>query len=914
MNSMDFGDAFDLQIRLQVLATEADRRLVTVFGSGISNAVLPNVEELTLLFRTLIPPMALGRFDEVVGPILGTPLGYQNAAALLTRQVSEHAVMRAIRTAVLSASLDVDAEEISRTSRDESKCRDLAQTGSWNIPEGYRRFARFFAGLDGSVRGPIITTNFDPLIEVALREEGIDARAIPIPVDSVPTPGQLVEDPRQPVFHIHGYWTDRATSNIHSRITAERPQLDRVLQQLLRNSVVLVIGYSGWLDGFMKSLRSRIVNDAELLETEVLWASYDKSPETITANDDLKSMVSAPGFNLYLGVDGHQLFSDDVAPDTAPAGDFPSPFGYRLVAPLTPKGPVSFTHFADGGQPTWGDAEPGVWPTLASTEELEAQLTTWLDNGGGGGAVATGPLGEGKSLAVRQVALNVGRNRPDWTVLWREPAAPPITDEWLREVQRTLGRTLICVDEADLVIDQLANTSGTWNVEDSGISFLLASHDRLWLPALRHPSVKHRISSVLFHGITPDDALHIAETWLDRGLLPNRPDVVPDAAVIAGRLTASAGSMATATSTLFGAVLDVRFGEELGSRVEDLLEKLRHVKLTDDVSLGDIFAGICIMQSALDPDGSQSRGASRPLLAAMVGLDAVFADGKILETLGREAAVAFAGHRVYSRHPAIAAAVVDCVHRNGTAEKVYKLLGRAAGTLMRSGGWDVEGFRDAYLLSKHLDFPEAIWAAQGVIEGAGRWRLETRVTLLAALRRQKPADAAAYARKLAPELREYEDFHVAARAFLVDFSIALRLEGQAQTSAGIACLGLDDRVGLTLDATRAGYALVSLFKSTVRLNEQTGERLTAGAPEICYVLLERVAGEDEANRRLVGVVNRLKNLNEFRAESPSNLCGRLASMLFETAKSAVNETGLDIQLDGRISFARLRELAQHNHR
>lgn len=905
---MDYGDAFDLKIRLQVLAAEADRRLVTVFGSGISSAVLPDVKELTELFRDQIPPAALNRFDEVVGPILGTPLGYQNAAALLTRQVSEKAVMHAIRLAVLRASLDVSKEDVERTAANEAKCREYAQSGSWDIPEGYRRFARFFASLDGSVRGPIITTNFDPLIEVALREAGIGARAIPVPVDSVPTPGQLVEDPQQPVLHIHGYWTDRATSNIHSRINADRPQLDRVLQKILRNSVVLVIGYSGWLDGFMKSLRSRILNDAELLETDVLWASYDATPDSFTTNDDLKSMVSAPGFNLYLGVDGHKLFGAEEVETSAPADVLPSPFGYRRVVPLPVVEQPTSVHFADGGQPSWADAEPGTWPALASTELLEGKLLTWLDSGGGGGVAAVGPLGEGKSLAIRQVAAKLARTRPDWNVFWREPGAAPITEAWLHEVQDAFGKVLICADEADLLIDQLAATGSNWGTEGSGLAFLLASHDRLWAPASRHTKLRHNMETVLFHGITHEDAMRIAEAWLRLGIMPVTSDGLSDAVSVANRLTASAGSMAAGSNTLFGAVLDVRYGDHLEGRVKDLLEKLRQVKLTGDVNLGDVFAAVCIMQDVMDRDGSRRKGASRPVMAAMVGLDAVFADGKILETLGREAAVAFAGNRVYSRHPAIASAVVNCVHKDGTAEKVYKLVGRAGGTLMRSGGWEVEGFRDAYLFSRSLEVPEAIWAAQGVVEGAGRWQLETRVTLLAALRRQKSASAVAYARKLAPELRDYNDFYGAVRAYLVDFSIALRLEGHAQTSAGIASLALDDRVGYTLDISRADYALVSLAKSSQKLEEQTKGGPIVGAPEICFVLLERIRGEAEARSRLTAIYDSLDKLDDFRAESSSNLCGRLASVLAQAAKAAVLETNLDLELDGRLSFATLREL------
>ncbi|MFE5890702.1 SIR2 family protein [Streptomyces sp. NPDC056468] len=906
MDPLDFGDMSDLRIRLGVLAEEADRHLVTVFGSGISNAVLPGVPQLTELFRQHIPRRGRDKFDETIGAITDPGLKYQNAAALLTRQAGESTVMRAIRSAVLQACLDVADGDVAKVARDEEQCSTYAKSGSWNIPPGYQRFARFFAALDGSVRGPVITTNFDPLVEVALREVGIDAIAVPVPTDSPLTMEQLSQVPAQPVLHIHGYWAGRATSNVPSRITADRPKLHNLLRELLRNSVVLVVGYSGWLDGFMKSLRERVLNEADLLQAEVLWAAYETDPAAVVSHSPLQELISAPGFTLYLGVDGHELFTDVLDRDADAAEEASSPFGYcRVPRQISAKGYIP-AHFAEGRQPTWADAEPDRWPTLSSTLQLEEGLRAWLDAGGGGGVIAVGPLGEGKSLAVRQVAMKIAASGSDWTVLWREPGAPPITESWLREVQTSSGSTLICIDEADLVQDELVATKELWGAGNSGLAFLLASHDRLWWQGSGGASLRPYVNAILFHGIEPKDAENIATAWQSLGLLPDSPGSVADTAA---RLLASADVMAAQTNTLFGAVLDVRYGSELGSRVEDLLHKLREVRLTDEVTLADVFAGICILQHSLDKDGNKSKGASRPVIAAMVGLDEVFADGKILATLGREAAVTFAGSRVYSRHPAIAATVVEYLHRKGIAEKVYTLVGRAGGALREAGAGEVDGYRDAYLLSRDLQAPEAVWAAKGAVEGTGHL-LESRVTLLRALRQEGRSRGLEYARNLAPRVHEYRDFRSAVRAFLVEFSISMREEGHAQTSAGLAALALDDRVGFTLDASRAGYALVSLAKSTLRLNAQTGGTETINVPEVSYVLLELIQGDEQARKFLGPVRNQLKQpLDEFRSLSPAKLCGQLASALDTAAKAASRETDIRLELGSFMSFDSLRRMA-----
>ncbi|MFR0353350.1 SIR2 family protein [Streptomyces sediminimaris] len=906
MDPIDFGDISDLRIRLGVLADEADRRLVTVFGSGISNAVLPGVPELTQLFREHMPKRGQAKFDETIEPITDPGLKYQNAAALLTRQAGESVVMRAIRTAVLRACRDVRAEDVAKVARDEEQCRAYVKTGSWNIPLGYERFARFFASLDGKVRGPIITTNFDPLIEVALREAGVDTHSVPVPTDSTPTPEQLREVTSQPVLHIHGHWTGPATSNVPSRITSDRPKLQRVLQELLRNSVVLVVGYSGWLDGFMKSLRERVLDDADLLQAEVLWAAYERDARAVIGEGVLKQLVNAPGFTLYLGVDGHELFHDVLDENVDTAEETSSPFGYsRVPRQVSAKG-YDPAHFADGRQPDWADAEPGRWPALSSALQLEEELLQRLERGGGGGVVAIGPLGEGKSLAIRQLAVKTAVSRPDWNVIWREPGAPPITGVWLREIRATADRTLICIDEADLVQDELVATKDLWGAEDSGFAFLLASHDRLWWQGSGASSLRSHVHDVLFHGIKPTDATNIVAAWQSMGLLPKHLGPTETAA---GRLVSSAGVMAAQTNTLFGAVLDVRYGTELGSRIEDLLRKFREIRLAESVTLADVFGGICVMQHVLDKDGNKGRGASRPVIAAMVGLDEVFADGKILATLGREAAVTFAGNRVYCRHPAIASTVVDLIHQDGTAEKAYTLVGMAGGRLREAGAGEADGYRDAYLLSRDLKAPEAVWAAKGAVEGTGHL-LESRVTLLRALRQERQSRCIEYARRLAPRVHEYRDFRSAVRAFLVEFSISMRDEGHAQTSAGLAALALDDRIGFYLDGSRAGYALVSLAKSALRLNAQTGGTTTAEVPEMCYVLLELIRSKEEAQRFLGPVRTQLRILEEYRSLSPIKLSGKLAAAMDTAAKAAAQETGVRLELNGVLSFDSLRRLAE----
>ncbi|WP_328978015.1 SIR2 family protein [Streptomyces canus] len=910
MEPLDCGNTSDLQARIRRLIQDEDRSLITVFGSGISNAVLPDVNELTRLFREELPKSSRPDFDERVGSIAGTPLAYQNAASIVTLRAGEPAVMRAIRHAVLKACKDIPLEEVPDLISSESKCRQLSETGNWNVPPGYQKFADFLATLNGSVRGPIITTNFDPLIEIALRNAKIDAAPVPVTTNMTPNMEQLGEYTGLPVLHIHGYWTSKATSNTAARLTKERPALDGLLRALLKSSVVLVIGYSGWSDGFMKSLRVRILDEADLLDTEVLWAANSANFDSI-ANGVLHELVGAPGFNLYLGVDGHKLFEGIRQENNIPI-EQPAPFGYSWVPANVSETSFSPVRFVEGKQPGWDDVKLGSWPLLSSARMLREELLHWMDLGGGGGAVAIGPLGEGKSMALRQIALEIREAHSGWVVLWREAGAPKISEQWLQRVRNDFGNTLICIDEADLVAADLVATKKVWSDAASGIVFLLASHDRLWwrngFPLRDH------IVDVLFDGITVEDAKNIGKAWVTSGIISQGDASAREAAdQCADQLVTSAGAMTDQHNTLFGAVLDVRFGSDLRIRVHDLISKLSDVALRDGISVGDIFAGICLMQDLLDRHGSEARGASRPVIAAMVGLDSVFADGKILETLGREAAITFAGNRIYSRHPAISRAVVEYLRKENRMEGICKLVGRAGGRLRDAGASDEDGYRDAYLLAQRLRSAEATAAAHGAVQGAPQL-LEPRVTLLSTLRKEEKSGSdisVRYAREVAKHLHDFRDTWKNIRAFLVEFSIVTRNEGNAQTSAGLAALALHDSTGASLDERRAGYALVSLAKASAQVRAQSSSNSMASVPELCYALLEFIKGPDHPREHLLTRNEQL--LSEARKLSSDKMCSRLGPAVAKQARAAATEVEFETDLDGALLLNDLRRLAKKAH-
>jgi hypothetical protein len=917
MHSDDYSDIADLRSRLRHFKTTAGNRLVPIIGAGLSNSVLPNVAQMTQMFRSAMPPDGLDRFDERIGPVLGTALGYQNAAALLRAQAGDATLARVIRSAVLRACDDVQtaghAEDVAQSIAD---CEHLDRVGRWRIPEGYSRFARYYASLDGSLRGPVVTTNFDPLIEVALRQAGLPAEAVPIPLDAVPRFEQIGASADLPVLHIHGYWTSNKTLSTIPQLTRERPGLTDFLRKLLRRSTVLVLAYGGWEDAFMRSLAEHAREGSDLLDTEILWAAYEQSADLVLENSTLKSLYGVPGFHLYLGIDGHALFGTD---EPAAGLAAKSPYGYTRLPASAGRQQYSPAHFVDGSQPVWADAVAGQWPLLAATEELSRRLATWLRAGGGGGVVAIGPLGEGKSLALRQVALAAAASHPDWTVLWREPGASPLSAEWIKQVHQEYGNILVCADDADLVAADLALSTGMWSERGSGVTFLLASQDRLWWPHGHH--LRRLIDDVVFHGFTRQDALGIASAWFRHHLLAGTgadsgadSDAESAVAACAGRLWDSARTSAVANdaeNTLFGAILDVRYGPKLAGRVQDLVQKLSLFRIHPEieVNLGDVFGGICILQDTYDPDGATGRGASRAVIAGMVKLSGEFADGKILTMLGREAAIRYAGDRVYSRHPAIARHAVAYLRAAGRLPDICRLIGQAGGRLRNSGGLQDQEYQEAYLLGRNLSNPtEAEAAGRGAVEGA-RDLLEPRVMMIGILRRADNRQAYRYAEALGRRrLNRYRDYGSAIRGYLVEYSNVARGAGEVYLGMGLAGLALHRGNGFMLDADRAGYALTALARSAAMVAEQN-RKVAAGIAEAAYVLMTRICGPDTAAERLGQVRGSLPDLAAFRSLGAEALCERLGPVLSTAATAAVAETGISFDFKAPIALDDLRRLA-----
>ena len=99
--------------------------------------------------------------------------------------------------------------------------------------------------------GAILTTNFDPLIEISLSKHG--GRFYRTVLHDDGKLGQTVADGTH-IVHLHGYWHGFDTLHTPQQLVQQRPHLRRFLENIVEASTLVIIGYSGWDDVITRTL------------------------------------------------------------------------------------------------------------------------------------------------------------------------------------------------------------------------------------------------------------------------------------------------------------------------------------------------------------------------------------------------------------------------------------------------------------------------------------------------------------------------------------------------------------------------------------------------------------------------------------------------------------------------------------
>lgn len=181
------------------------------------------------------------------------------------------------------------------------------ETGAWHLPVGVRALGALAARHRDRFGRTILTTNFDPLLEAAIRAAGGHAHSTVLVNDGSL---EVTRGEGTHVVHAHGYWVGADTLHTPTALTQDRPQLIASLARLYDRRTLVVMGYGGWDDVFTQSLEE-VLRDPGAF-TEVLWCFYsDDDAELVQSEarllEQLAPALSRQRATLYKGIDCHHV-------------------------------------------------------------------------------------------------------------------------------------------------------------------------------------------------------------------------------------------------------------------------------------------------------------------------------------------------------------------------------------------------------------------------------------------------------------------------------------------------------------------------------------------------------------------------------------------------------------------------------
>ncbi len=301
-----FGER-ELLFRLTRQAKSNSRNIVFLVGSPLVAPVrpgepgVPGVAGMISLIQ-----------EELEGQVelpSGTPMeSYQEAFLQLLGRCGQEGVNRIIRRAVLRARKEppIGTELSGAEAGRQDICLALERDfEGWSLNSAVESLGRILAEYPEQFGEMLLTSNFDPLIEVSLRKAGagLSFRTIPLHADASLS---LSKGDGCNVVHFHGYWSESDTFHMSWQLQHPRPQLLSSLAALLRERTVVVVAYGGWDDVFTRALAS-ISQEVEAFP-EVLWLFRETEPEQIRKGfleriGSLELVVTRGRLVLYGGID-----------------------------------------------------------------------------------------------------------------------------------------------------------------------------------------------------------------------------------------------------------------------------------------------------------------------------------------------------------------------------------------------------------------------------------------------------------------------------------------------------------------------------------------------------------------------------------------------------------------------------------
>ena len=235
------------------------RRLATPQGDWVSAALAARA--------------AVAEFDEALARAPDAGARYQLAFEHLKSRVDGAASANSvIREAVLGAR----TEPVPNPLPDARALAMLeASADGWHLGPAVKALGNILAGHRERFGRVVLTTNFDPLIELAVRSAGGQSMAVDRLGDgALPSADPVVT----PVVHVHGLWRSD-TLHTPGALTIDRVALRRSLARLFDEVTLVVMAYGGWDDVLTASIVELAADVGA--RADVLWCFYEDDPVQI---------------------------------------------------------------------------------------------------------------------------------------------------------------------------------------------------------------------------------------------------------------------------------------------------------------------------------------------------------------------------------------------------------------------------------------------------------------------------------------------------------------------------------------------------------------------------------------------------------------------------------------------------------
>lgn len=415
--SINFFDENNLISRLTRGLIRHPREVIFLLGSPLSMPTaeatpgVPGVAGIIQMIREEFTEdqSELADFGRIIEQA-GTK-AYQAAFNFLLGTRGQSVANEIVRRAVLSGMVSPPETPIVT---DEDCRRAELEFHRWWLSPATESIGALVARKPGLFGGTILTTNFDPMLEVAVRRAGGQYYKTTLHSD-----GNLsqTEAPGCHIVHLHGYWYGSDTLHTTRQLVQDRPRLKGSITHIIRDKLIVVCGYGGWDDVFTQTLLDLVRDDAANLE--ILWTLLgDGSSVSGQLYDRLSPGISRGRVSLYSNIDCNSIFpkiaasfnATAAAPSTNAAPFKPTPVPEAIISEIkAAEGKAAIIEGDDEDRPPLVEVCFGRENELA---ELSASSASTV--------FITGIGGEGKSTLAASYFDSAQKARKYNFFVWRD--------------------------------------------------------------------------------------------------------------------------------------------------------------------------------------------------------------------------------------------------------------------------------------------------------------------------------------------------------------------------------------------------------------------------------------------------------------------------------------------------------------